>query len=32
MLREIGFRVRLVRAYGDYPLFDKVVGIVARKP
>ena len=32
MLREIGFRVRLVRAYGDYALFDKVVGIVARKP
>jgi hypothetical protein len=31
MLREFGFRVRLVRSYGDYPLPKRVVGIVARK-
>jgi hypothetical protein len=32
MLREIGFRVRLVRSYGAYPLPKRVVGLVARKP
>lgn len=32
MLRKIGFRVRLVRSYGDYPLSQRVVGVVARKP
>jgi SAM-dependent methyltransferase len=32
MLRQIGFRVRLVRSYGEYPLAKRVVGIVARKP
>src|SRR5207245_4326498 len=32
MLREIGFRVRLVRKYGEYPLGPGVVGLVARKP
>jgi SAM-dependent methyltransferase len=32
MLRDIGFRVRLMRSYGDYPLPERVVGIVARKP
>ena len=31
-LREIGFRVRLVRSYGAYHLPDHVVGIVARRP
>src|SRR5262245_16514593 len=32
MLRKIGFRVRLVRGYGAFPLAEHVVGIVARKP
>jgi SAM-dependent methyltransferase len=32
MLRQIGFRVRLVRSYSGYPLPERVVGIVARKP
>lgn len=32
MLRDIGFRVRLVRRYGEYPLPEKIVGFVARKP
>jgi hypothetical protein len=32
MLRKIGFRVRPVRSYGDFPLAERVVGIVARKP
>ena len=32
MLREIGFRVRLVRSYGKYRLPQGTVGIVARKP
>jgi SAM-dependent methyltransferase len=32
MLRNIGFRVRLVRSYGDFPLAERVVGVVARKP
>ena len=32
MLRNIGFRVRLMRSYGDYPLPAGVVGVVARKP
>ena len=32
MLREIGFRVRTVRKYGDYPLHEKRVGFIARKP
>lgn len=32
MLRRIGFRVRLVRSYGDHVLAEGVVGIVARKP
>ena len=32
MLREIGFRVRLVRSYGKFCLPQKVVGVVARKP
>jgi SAM-dependent methyltransferase len=31
MLRNIGFRVRLMRSYGDYPLPEGVVGVVARK-
>jgi SAM-dependent methyltransferase len=31
MLRQIGFRVRLMRSYGDYPLSEGVVGVVARK-
>jgi SAM-dependent methyltransferase len=31
-LREIGFRVRVVRAYGDYPLPDGVAGFIATKP
>lgn len=31
-LRDIGFRVRLVRSYGAYRLPDHVVGIVARRP
>lgn len=32
MLRQVGFRVRTVRQYGDYPLLKKRVGFVARKP
>lgn len=32
MLRKIGFRVRLVRSYGGFPLAERVVGVVARKP
>jgi SAM-dependent methyltransferase len=32
MLRTIGFRVRLVRSFGGFPLAERVVGIVARKP
>jgi SAM-dependent methyltransferase len=32
MLRDIGFRVRLMRSYGEYPLPKKVVGLLARKP
>ncbi len=32
MLRDIGFRVRLMRSYGAYPLPKGVVGVVARKP
>jgi SAM-dependent methyltransferase len=32
MLRDIGFRVRLVRSYGAYALPKRVVGLVARKP
>jgi hypothetical protein len=32
MLRDIGFRVRLVRSYGAYPLPKRDVGLVARKP
>jgi SAM-dependent methyltransferase len=32
MLRGIGFRVRLVRSYGTYPLPQGTVGIIARKP
>jgi SAM-dependent methyltransferase len=32
MLRKLGFRVRLMRNYGDSPLPERVVGVVARKP
>jgi SAM-dependent methyltransferase len=32
MLRKIGFRVRLVRSFGEFRLAERVVGIVARKP
>jgi len=32
ILRAVGFRVRLVRSYGTYPLPEHQVGIVARKP
>jgi hypothetical protein len=32
VLREIGFRVRLVRGYGAYRFPKCVVGVVARKP
>jgi len=32
ILRDIGFRVRLVRSYGAYRLPDRVVGVVARRP
>ena len=32
ILRDVGFRVRLVRSYGAYRLPDYAVGIVARKP
>jgi SAM-dependent methyltransferase len=31
MLRDIGFRVRLTRSYGAYPLPENVAGFVARK-
>ena len=31
LLRSIGFRVRLVRSYGEYTLPTHVVGLVARK-
>lgn len=31
-LREIGFRVRLLRRYGEFPLLPGLVGLVARKP
>lgn len=31
-LRDVGFRVRTVRAYGDQPMIDGCVGFVARKP
>ena len=30
-LREIGFRVRLMRHFGDYQLPNKLIGFVARK-
>jgi SAM-dependent methyltransferase len=32
MLRTVGFRVRLMRSYGGYPLSKGVVAVVARKP
>ena len=32
MLREIGFRVRLIRSYGDHRLPPSIVGLIARKP
>jgi SAM-dependent methyltransferase len=32
LLRGIGFRVRLLRSYGAYPLPKKVVAVVAHKP
>jgi SAM-dependent methyltransferase len=32
MLRQIGFRVRLVRSYRGNPLPERIVGMVARKP
>jgi SAM-dependent methyltransferase len=32
MLRQIGFRVRLMRNYGAYRLPERVVAVVARKP
>jgi hypothetical protein len=32
ILRQIGFRVRQVRRYGEFPLAERVVGLVARKP
>ncbi len=31
-LREVGFRVRFVRAYGNQPMIKGCVGFVARKP
>ncbi|MFY9573089.1 MAG: class I SAM-dependent methyltransferase, partial [Blastocatellia bacterium] len=31
-LRRVGFRVRIVGAYGDRPLIEGCVGFVARKP
>jgi SAM-dependent methyltransferase len=31
-LREIGFEVEIVRSYGDYPLLQKRVGFLAKKP
>jgi SAM-dependent methyltransferase len=32
MLRRAGFRVRIVRQHGDYPLPKNIVGFIARKP
>lgn len=32
ILRDVGFRVRLVRSYGAYRLPDHLVGVVARRP
>jgi SAM-dependent methyltransferase len=32
MLRKIGFRVRLMRSYGQYALPKRVVAVLARKP
>jgi SAM-dependent methyltransferase len=32
VLQQIGFRVRTVSSYGDYPLAEGVVGFVATKP
>ena len=32
MLREVGFRVRLVRGYGSYRLGESIAGFIARKP
>lgn len=32
MLREVGFRVRLVRGYGSYRLGESLAGFIARKP
>jgi SAM-dependent methyltransferase len=32
MLRKIGFRVRMVRRYGEYTFPKKLVGVIARKP
>jgi SAM-dependent methyltransferase len=31
-LRDVGFRVRTVRAYGDQPMIEGCIGFVARKP
>jgi len=31
-LRDVGFRVRTVRAYGDQPMIEGCVGFIARKP
>lgn len=31
-LRDAGFRVRIVRAYGSQPMIDGCVGFIARKP
>ena len=31
-LRDVGFRVRTVRAYGNQPMLDGCIGFVARKP
>ncbi|MBW3539338.1 MAG: class I SAM-dependent methyltransferase [Planctomycetes bacterium] len=31
MLQDVGYRVRTVRSYGDYPLPDRVVGFIAAK-
>jgi SAM-dependent methyltransferase len=31
-LREVGFRVRTVRSYGEQPMIDGCVGFVGRKP
>ncbi len=32
MLREIGFRVRRSRKYGDFPLLESTTAFIARKP